>query len=34
MAISKEIVEGHAGIINVNSIKGFGSEIILIFRTI
>lgn len=34
MAISKEIVEGHAGIINVNSIEGFGSEIILIFRSI
>lgn len=33
MAISKEIVEGHAGIINVNSTKGFGSEIILIFKT-
>lgn len=34
MAISKEIVEGHNGIINIDSIEGLGSEVILIFRII
>lgn len=34
MAISKEIIEGHDGVVNVNSIIGIGSEISVIFKTI